>query len=210
MYCSTLTVAATDGRHDVCPLNGRKLSSKQTSPNYALKRLIAYWAAAHSITLPRAPTYHTGGSDHNSYTGSGAAAATAAAVAASTQGSSYSSTQTTPGATIIIDMGDGTEGQKTGASTLCRCTRTRWAVGAIVVLLVAALGIGLGVGIPMVTRRSKGDDCLINEHTHASCHLQHIETLITVANCLLRLIRHNHCAGHHATFGNVLCCCSLV
>lgn len=49
------------------------------------------------------------------------------------------------------------EGGKSGASTLCRCTRTRWAVGAIVVLLIVAVGIGLGVGLPMVTRRAKGD-----------------------------------------------------
>lgn len=129
--------------HDVCPLNGRKLINKQTTPNYALKRLIADWAAAHSITLPPAASMHS---------------------------SSYSSAQTTPGATIAIDVGSdpGREVGKGGVSGPCRCTRTRWALGAIVVLLIVAAGIGLGVGLPLVMRRTKGDSCLLNQQTYTS------------------------------------------
>lgn len=46
---------------DVCPMNGQRLRSKQTAPNFTLKSLIAEWATTHCVTLPSAPSHTKSG-----------------------------------------------------------------------------------------------------------------------------------------------------
>jgi hypothetical protein len=138
---------------DTCPLNGEKLHSKQTAPNFIVKSLIAEWAATHNVMLPPASTY----TFHSSHSGGSAAAA-----AAGGHGSSYSSSHPVPGTTINIDDGDSpaTKGRERAVALPWRCTRTRWAVLAIAILLAVAVAVGLAVALPRLTRGSKGEACV--------------------------------------------------
>jgi hypothetical protein len=144
--------------HDTCPLNGQKLSSKQTAPNFTVKSLIADWAATHSVTLPPASTY----TPYSSQSGgcAAAAAAAAAATAASGHGSSHSSSHPAPGTTIVmIDDGDSPKGRQCGVKLPWRCTRTCWAALAITILLLVAAAVGLAVALPRLIRGSGGEEC---------------------------------------------------
>jgi hypothetical protein len=129
---------------DVCPVNGQKLRRKETAPNFTLKSLITDWATAHGVPLPTAPAY----TPHGSRSRAGAT---------SLHDGSDSSSQPSPGAAIVIGRDDarGSQDGKTGGASLCRCTRTRWAILAASMLLAVALAIGLAVGLPMI-RRSRG------------------------------------------------------
>lgn len=144
---------------ELCPVSGRKLSSKQTAPNYALKGVIADWAAAHGVTMQPAPVYDTVSADLSRLGGLAAAAAMPPAeTVVSLHGDNYSSRQPAAEATNGIDFNDPPQpkGRIASAGRPCRCTRTRWAVAAIALLLSVAAAIGLGVGLPMVMRSSKG------------------------------------------------------
>lgn len=136
----------------VCPVSGQKLRSKQTMPNYALKRVIADWAAVHGVTLPPAPTY----SDVNTYRSHSEWSAVAAAVSMQDNGSFGA--PSAPSAAVGIDIDDipRSKSSSSAGKLPLRCTRTRWALAAGALLLSVALAIGLGVGLPWVTRRFKG------------------------------------------------------
>jgi hypothetical protein len=144
---------------DVCPVSNQKLSSQQTAPNHALKRLIVDWAATHNVDLPQPPIYSSHNADHSRSVGSAAATTAAATAAASMHNSSQSSAQRALGASIAIHVNGfpGPKGSRSGGVVPCHCTRTRWAVAGSALLLSVALAIGLGVGVPMVIRTSKGE-----------------------------------------------------
>lgn len=150
--------------HDVCPVTRSKLSSKQTTPNYSLKRLIADWAAVHGVTLPPAPTYNAVNADRSRSEWSAAAAA----AAVSMQDSSALRTPPAPSAAIGIDIDDipGPKGSGSDRNLRFRCTRTRWAFAAIAVLLSMALAIGLGAAFGI--RRHNGKAAPHTQHSMLS------------------------------------------
>jgi hypothetical protein len=138
--------------NDVCPVSGRKLSSKQTAPNYALKHLVADWAAAHSVTLPPAPVYSIANTDYSRPRSTAATEVTEVAEA-----SMHGRSQSAPGTNVGIDIEDipTPKSHSSGIKMSPRCTRTRWAVATIALLLTVAVAVGLAVVLPRVTNRSK-------------------------------------------------------
>jgi hypothetical protein len=122
--------------YSTCPLTGQHLQIKQLSSNRALKNLTADWAAAHGIVLPAAPTYTPVLSSSTS-----PATASAAAAASSSMPHTVLS---------LPHLGGGRSGSASKRN-IFRCSRTRWAITALALLVV--LGVAVGVGVGVATRQ---------------------------------------------------------
>jgi hypothetical protein len=125
--------------NSTCPLTGQQLQSKQLSSNRALKNLIADWAAAHGVVLPTAPTYtpvHSGSTSP--------ATAYAAPAAASSM----------PHTALSLPYIGGSRSGSASKRSIFRCSRTRWAVAALALLVV--LGVGIGTGVGLATKKTAG------------------------------------------------------
>jgi hypothetical protein len=184
--------------HDTCPISRQKLRSKQLVPNLSLKRAIADWAASHGVSMPAAPTYismhHSIGSQapaggfgsdvaaaadqRTAQRSAGSKALTAAAAgkgglsARSGELGRHESDSESP---IVVNMpgalaNTGAGGGRRGGAI--RCTRTRWALALVALLLVAA-GIAAGVGIYFTLGRNKQGELGTRFQWSAACFTSH-------------------------------------
>lgn len=183
--------AANIGRwldmHSTCPVTGQQLHSKQLSSNWALKNIIADWAAVHGIVLPAAPVYTPLLAVSPSPPAMHAASAAAAAPSAMPHTTlsmrhlevSNSISRESPFAgrqpqqqqlndesldntgkdAALLGGGLAATCRVGSKQGLLRCTRTRWAAALLALLVV--LGVAVGAGVGVASKQSKGQLCYL-------------------------------------------------
>jgi hypothetical protein len=151
-----------------CPVTGRRLTSKQLAPNYALKSAIEHWAKEHKLRLPAAHHPHQpfavtepsegSSADDNPIQEDGGTATTVkvsgdsssgsrGAAAAVSGDSSSGSRGTDPVEVVIGGPKQAPADDRKGliSKPLLKCTRTKWAVFLIVAALLVGGSIAGGV-----------------------------------------------------------------
>lgn len=148
--------------HDTCPISRTPLHSKQVVVNFNLKKAIADWADTHGINLPAAPTYtslHAGVPPHSNAQVAAPAGFTAASASQQQQQQHGENkdvvVEMTPITAGLLSNSTGGGSSQQGSSR-CQCSRTKWAAGIIMLLLVVG-GVAAGVGVYMAVRKNKGE-----------------------------------------------------
>ena len=139
----------------VCPVTGRKLTSKQLVPNHNLRKAIQDWAREHGFRLPVAPKHKPilgkdvdveVGIDQDQQRPSSTAVAGGAAAAAGSRvgqaGTQHAGTTTST--TSPSNEGDSKD-RVPGGNRWLHCTKTKWAVLLVLIILLAGAGIGIAV-----------------------------------------------------------------
>jgi hypothetical protein len=157
--------AANIGRwldmHSTCPVTGQQLHSKQLSSNWALKKIIADWAAVHGIVLPAAPVYTPLLAVSPSPPATHAASAAAAAPSAMPHTTlSMRHLEVSNSISRESPFDESLDNPRVGSKKgLLRCTRTRWAAALLALLVV--LGVAVGAGVGVASKQSKGQLCYL-------------------------------------------------